>query len=149
MSLKTIVYKGSSCHDEALAGGTITPGHLLQRTATGTVVVHATAAGNAEKMFAIENELAGKDIDTNYASGDTTFFEIAHRAARANALVAAAAPAITAGDYLESAGNGTLRKQVVAAATTQAQRESVVAVALESVDNSAGGSPVRIKVEVL
>jgi len=109
-----------------------------------------------------------------------------------NALVAASAPAIVVGDFLESAGDGTLRVPVDEADLTgtltgtndgalnditfnatwsdaqatevdanfkevQAKINAIlpagaqfpVAVALESVDNSGGGSAVRIRVEIL
>jgi hypothetical protein len=55
-------------------------------------------------------------------------------------MVAAAAAAIAIGAYLEYAGDGTLK--VWAAGTRIAQ-------ALEAVDNSAGGAPARIRVEIL
>jgi hypothetical protein len=52
------------------------------------------------------------------------------------------------GDTLESAGNGMLRKATTDAATDDTQRNSSIGKALEAVDNSGGGSPARIKIEV-
>jgi hypothetical protein len=149
MALNTILLKGERVMREAQANAAITPGHLVETMSTGKIRKHSTAAGNAKTQFAVENELAAKEISVDYAADDTCFYMICDGCNEVNALVAAAAPAITRGDFLESAGDGTLRKVVVAAATSSAQRNSVVAIALESVDNSGGGTPVRLKVEVL
>jgi hypothetical protein len=145
----TIVLKGKGIRKERAAGGTITPGHLLAYTSTLTVVVHPTAAGNAQKMFAVENEVIGKDIDTNYSSGDNVLFEVLPRGAEVNALLAASAVAVVKGDYVESNGTGTVRKMTTNAATADTQRAGVVGIALESVDNSGGGTPVRLLIEVV
>lgn len=149
MAVKTIVLRGGGIRKERKAGGAITPGHLVELNASDQFVVHSTAAGNAIAAFAVEAEVFGKDIDTAYASGDQCFVEYLPTGSEVYALVGAGAAAIAEGDYLESAGDGTLRKLATATATTQAQRASVVARALEAVDNSAGGTPARIKVEVL
>jgi hypothetical protein len=145
----TIILKGSGIQKERLAGGTIRPGHLLQLGSTNAVVVHAGAAKNAAKMFAKENEVIGKDIDTTYASGENVIYEVCHAGMEVYALVPASAAAIVIGDYLESNGDGTLKKQATDAATDDTQRVSTIAIALEAVDNSGGGSPARIRVEVL
>jgi len=146
---KTIILKGNGIQKEGKAGGTITPGHLVDRTSTDTVVVHAVAAKTASAMFAKENEVIGRDIDTVYTINENVIFEACHSGMEVYALVAAAAAAIVIGDDLESAGDGTLRKVVTDAATDDTQRHSLVARAIQAVDNSAGGVPARIKVEVL
>ncbi len=145
----TIVLKGKGIRKERISGGAINPGHLIERTSTGTVIVHAGAGLNTQSMFAIENEVIGGEIDTAYASGDNVLYEVLPPGAEVNALLAAAATAVVAGDYLESDGDGTLRILTTDTATDDTQREACVAVALESVDNSGGGGEVRIKVEVL
>ena len=145
----TILLKGNGLFKEALAGTAITPGYLIQRSADGDVDPHASAASTANKLFAVENELLGKEITVDYAVGDKCYFVAPERGAEIYALVAAAAPAIVIGDYLESAGDGTLRKVAVDTATDQGQRAAVVAQALEAVDNSGGGTEARIKVEIL
>lgn len=150
MALRTIMLKGRGIRDEALAAVAINPGYLLERTsAADTIQPHSTAASRAQKIFAVENELIGNDIDVQYAIDDTTFFEHVVPGQMVNALLAASAVAIVRGDFLESAGDGTLRLVTVDAATDDTQRNSLIAVAREDVDNSAGGSEVRIKVEVL
>ena len=188
----TIDLNGSALNKELIAAGAITPGHLLVRDGSGTVVVHATAAGRAAAMFARENDLKGDDITVAYISGDLVQMLFFPKGGEVNALVAASAPAIVVGDFLESAGDGTLRVPVDVADLTgtltgtvdgaltditfnatwsQGQADEInknfkefqtivngllpevdqfpVAIALESVDNSGGGSAVRIRVEIL
>jgi hypothetical protein len=147
----TILLKGKqfTIHEEANAGAAIMPGHLVDRNSSGEYVVHAVAAGNAAPSFALENELFGNGIEVAYAQNDQCIVAHCPRGAWVYALVAAAASAIVIGDYLESAGDGTLRKLTAAAATSQASRASVVARAVQAVDNSGGGTAARIKVEVL
>lgn len=151
MAVKTIVLKGNhlAIRKEAFAQAAITPGDLIELVGDDNVQKHSVAAGNAQKAFAVENEVVGKGIDTDYAINDTVLYGVFARGTEVYARVAAGAPAIVRGAILESAGDGTLRAQVVAAATSQAQRESAVAVALQTVDNSGGGAAVRIKAELL
>lgn len=154
MAQNTIQLKGAGLRKEAPAGGAITPGHLITRNSSNAFIVHAVAAGPAVAMFALENELFGKEITAAYASGEQVLAWVPEKGSEVYALVAAAAAAIVVGDYLESAGDGTLRK-----ATAFAQSGTTpfavtpagypVARALNAVDNSGGGTPVRIEVEVL
>ena len=145
----TIVLKGEGIRKERIATTAVNPGHLVAITSTDGIRTHATAAGNAARAFAVENEIFGDGIDTAYAIGDRVLYEILPPGSEVQAKLAAAAAAVTRGDFLESAGNGTLRVLTVNAATSQAQRASVVAVALETINNSGGGTEVFIKVELL
>ena len=146
----TIVLKGRGIRKEGLAGAAgILPGHLVTRNAANAVIVHGVAAGNAQAAFAVENELIGDEISTAYANGDTTHYEVCPPGAEINAILAANAAAIIIGSYLESAGDGTLRITTAAAATANTARAGIIAKAIEAVDNSAGGTIARIKVELL
>lgn len=152
---KTILLKGEGLYKEASAGGNITPGHLINRTSTGTFVVHATAGGNVLPMFAMENELEGEEITDAYAATERVVGVIPQRGAEVYAFIEANGAAVVIGDLLESAGNGTLQKhtaQVVnegGAATYTAYSAPVVGRALEALDNSANGTAARIRVEIL
>jgi hypothetical protein len=138
---KKIFLKGGPMGKEGLAGAAgILPGMLVERAAGGTVVVHATAGGPALPAFARPNEVIGNGIDVAYNDEDTVLYGVASSGHEVYAVVAASAPAIGDGVYLESAGDGTL-----AAVTTG----TAVAKALEAVDNSGGAESARIKVEVL
>lgn len=142
--------QGAFIHSEAItaAASAVVPGMLVEETSTGELQEHSTAAANAQKLFALANLTNAGTIDTVYPVGALALYGAAHSGQQANALLAAAAPAIVQGDALESAGDGTLRKAVADAATDTAQRDAIVGYAMESVDNSGGGTTVRIRVRV-
>ena len=56
--------------NERVANAAITPGMLIEIMSTNKVRAHATAQGNAAKIFALEDELQGKGIDDNYSALD-------------------------------------------------------------------------------
>lgn len=107
---RTILLKGklNEKHDERRAGGTITPGHLIDKASAGTVVVHPTAGGVAEAIFAKEDALQGRTIDDNYSSGELVFY---HEAQKGDVVQAWLAAGITGtpATKLTSNGDGTLR----------------------------------------
>lgn len=145
---------GAEQYGGSPADATITPGDLIKRTSTG-IIRHATAAGNAMPMFAVNAPDQNRGIDSDFASGEDVPWVIAPRGSQIYGVLAASAAAIVVGDYLESNGAGGLRKhtpqQVVetGSATTNIQANAPIAIALEAVDNSAGGSKVRIRAEIL
>lgn len=130
------------------AGSAIKPGYLVELNASLEAQAHGTAATNAVKRFALTNIANGGDIDQTYAVGETVRHGIFKSGDEVYALLAAAAAAVTNEAALESAGDGTLRVQTAAAATAQSARDSVVAYAIEDVDNSGGGAEARIRVRV-
>ena len=144
----TITLKGNGIRKEGVASGTITPGYLVEFGGANDLQAHSTAAANARKAFAVENELLGNGIDDDYTVGEQVHYAVFGTGEEVYALVAAAATAVTKGAALESAGDGTLRILTTDTATDDTQRDSVVAYALEAVDNSGGASEARIKVEV-
>ena len=145
-----VVLKGCPViHEQFSAAAAISPGHLVEMASATTVQKHGTAAANAARTFAVERGEMGKSVTTAYATGDRVKVAHARAGDRILARVAAAATAITAGMFLESAGNGCLRKLTTDAATDDTQRVSVVARAMEAVDNSGGGSEVFIVVEIV
>jgi len=148
MASNTIWIKGDGVVKEAAAGGAITPGHLVNYNTAGALVVHAGAEANAYPMFALEKDFVGKGITTAYANGERVQALIPQRGGEIYALLPAAALAVVVGDELVSNGDGTLKK-VTAAAVAVANLRRVVARALEAVDNSGGGAPARIRVEVV
>ncbi len=147
---RVVVLKGTPLPKEGIAESTITPGELVERDATdGDIQPHGTAAANAPPMFADINPEIGNGLGDDYVAGQQMRLAFARRGDEINSLLAASAVAVVINDFLESAGDGTLRKLTAAAATTEAQREGVVARAIEAVDNSAGTTEVRLKVEVV
>lgn len=97
-------------YNEARAAGAITPGHLIKHDANNKVVVHATAGGAAEKLFATEdvNILRGKTIDDAFATNDLVSYIPADNGDEIYAWLKGAQN-VAAGDLLASAGDGTLQ----------------------------------------
>lgn len=152
----TILLKGRGIRKEAEAGGTITPGDLLNIDNTGKLIRHASASMKAAPLFAVEAEGLDADasvaggISDDYSSGDFVQAEYCYCGFEVYALVAAAAAAIAIGDLLESDGAGGLRKlQDFTDAEIDEIGGQAIAQALEAVDNSGGGSRARIKVVIL
>lgn len=141
----TVVLKRDSQEGEAKAGGAITPGDLIKRTSSDTVVVHSTAGGLCQKMFAKENELYGETISDAYASGDRVPYFIARKGDVINCRLKASEN-IHIGDPLISAGDGTVKLALdVSAPSTVEYPGLIVGWALEA-SNSA--SVARLAVEI-
>jgi len=140
----------------------ITPGMLLERDSTaGYVKAHATAGGNVVPMFALEDELQGKEITDNYAVSTMIQVWIPRRGDKVYAILADSNE-VSIGDFLESAGNGFLQKHSVDTASSQeaftSYTNQIVAIALEHKDTSGASttsseSPIalakRIKVMIV
>ena len=109
---------------------------------------HSGAGLNAEALFAVEREMTGDGIDVDYATADTVLLATGRQGDIINAVLAASAAAIVRGDVLESDGDGTLRVATTDSATDDNQRNAAVAVAEEAVNNSSGGTEVRILVRI-
>ena len=147
---KVILLRGEPPAREALvASAVVTPGMLLAMTSTGAARPHNVAAGMASPLFAREDEYEGKSIDDTIAIGSLVGIWACTSGDQIYSLVKAGAAAIVAGDYLESAGDGTFQKSTHAVTSATTAAAVPVARALEAVDNSGGGSAVRIRVEVL
>ncbi len=90
----------------------------------------------APVIVAIENEYLGGTKDTVYANGDTVYGRALIPGSEFQGRLAAAAAAIVVNDSLTRDGDGMLKKAAAA--------DEIVAIALEAVDNSAGGTQVFI-----
>ncbi len=147
---------------EKLAGETgIFPGMLLTFGSSGTankLLRHATAGGDAVPMFADINTTPDRSVTTEpvataYGSGESVKWFIAERGTEVYAWVPASASAIIVGNMLMSNGDGTLKlyaaQTVTEAGTATAYTIKVaapVAMAAESLDNSAVATASRIRV---
>lgn len=123
------------------ASAAITPGMLIERhNSSGEKFrAHSTAAGFANVIFALDQGEMNKGIADAYAAGDLVKALKPWPGSIIYALIASGEN-ITVSNFLESAGDGTLK--VYGSGVRVAQ-------ALESVDNSAGPSHARIRVETL
>lgn len=138
---KRIHLKGTGRHDERMANGTIKPGHLIKLDSSNKVVVHATAGGDGERNYALENALEGETIADAYASGDNVEYVIATRGDEIYGYLKGGEN-VAIGDQLSSGGNGSHRKVT--------GTDKALAVALEAV-NASDSNDVdeRIKIRVL
>jgi len=142
MARNTITIKGQGVRNERIANATIKPGALVELMSTGKLRAHATAGGNAQTAFAVEDDLQGKGIGDNYAADAKVQYNIFAPGDQVYAWLANGQD-VAVGDFLESAGGGEFR-----AFTSGVP----VAVAVEAVDmsDSDGADPSgRIIVEVL
>jgi len=143
------------------AGGTITPGMLLELEADGDVVAHNTAGANVVPiMFALENTLEGKGIDDDYASGAKVQCWIPGRGDIVYCLLHDDVD-ITLGDIMESDGEGRVQEHAAdpGDSTTGSVQQAIIGIALETVssglgsgsESSAGGlyyNP-RVKIRII
>lgn len=146
---------------DGIANATITPGELIEVTGTSgserLVQPHSSAPstdteGSALPRFALEYAKTGKGIDEDYPTDDAVEYRTCQTGDVVYTFINTGENA-SIDDPLESAGNGSLSVHTGSsdADTTSTQTYydgAVVGHALESVDNSGGSSPVRIRVEV-
>lgn len=131
MPSKVIALRGEPIVDEQLtASEAITPGMLIE-VDTGQWRRHATAAGNAAPVFALERDELGEEIGDAYDIDDEVKAGFFHAGQRVNALIASGEN-LNIGDFLESAGDGTVRALATDAATDDTQREAVVGMSAEA-----------------
>ena len=134
----------------------ITPGMLVTPSSANKVRPHNEAEGNAIPMFALEDELQGKNIDVNYAIGDPVQVWIPGRGDQVYAILKDDEN-VAVGDFLVSAGNGELQKKTLLESMESHavdSRMTIVAQAIEAVDlsDSSGTWPAsrrRIKVRIV
>jgi len=133
MAYKTISIDTDAPVKEEKADAAITPGHLLERTATG-VKVHAAAGAKAQRIFAVEDENQGKEIDDAYTTAARCFF----KTFRPGDLVLARiknGENIAIGDWLTSGAAGVLAEAAADSSGTIIEQD-VVGVALSACDMS-------------
>jgi len=128
--------------NDIVGSGVITPGYLVERfSSSGTPKfrAHSTAGGNATKTVALNASMLNKGVDDNYADGDLIEAAIGESGSTWWMLIASGQN-LVAGDFLESAGNGLIRKLTSGVPLFQA---------LVDTNNTAGPSTMRIKVEAI
>ena len=140
MASNTILVKGYGPQEEALANAAITPGNLIELMSTGKVRKHSTAGGNVgPKQFAIEDELQGNPITTDYDADDLVQFVVPQSGDWIYALLKDGED-VAIGDLLESDGAGDLQVYTQDDSNVPVVSNNVVAEAREAVDLSGGSS---------
>lgn len=128
-------------YNERTATEAITPGMLVNPTTSTSVEKNDLVGdGNGVVEVAVENDIFGKGIDDDYASGDTVLSQILTPGCEFNGLVAAGALAIVYDAYVTPAAGGFL---------AVGTRANAIGMAREAVDNSGGGTAARIRVLVI
>lgn len=135
MARKSIVLIGDPVRKERNAAAAITPGHLIELTSADTVQVHANAGQNAQRAFAIEDELQGAEIGDAYSTSNRVLYGVFQRGMEVFAILADGQNA-SIGDMLESNGNGELRVHSGDSAGIVEYPEAIVGVAKTAVDAS-------------
>jgi hypothetical protein len=124
---------------EKTAHETITPGMLLALNADDEVAVHAALGQEVVPvLFALEDELQGKEIDDTYASGQPVQVWVAQRGEVVFALLSTDQD-VHIGDPLKSHGDGYLELYHLTDSDATGHQNSIVGIALEAIDTS--GSP--------
>jgi len=125
--------KGPYQFEEYVSTEDLLPGHLVELDSSGTIGKHSTAWGRNERMFVEENALEGQTDSQTIDSGETTPVIIPNIGSRVRALLADG-EVVVIGDWLGSAGDGTLQKFDEDSADTD---DFAVGVAMEAKDLSA------------
>lgn len=126
---KTVIVKGDPTRVEHVStAAAVTPGNLMILNSSGLVLRHNVAGGTAEKMFAVEDELQGKTLTTDYANSTPIFCAIFKSGDEVFAKITGT-PAV--GALLSSAGDGTLKAAAIDSAGIH-NEEYVIAIALEA-----------------
>jgi len=132
--------KGDGVQKERKANAAITPGDLVEIMSTGNLRRHATIGQAAQRAFAVEQDLIGRGIDDDYAANESARYKVFPPGAEVYAWLVTG-ESCSIGDVLESAGNGKLQ-----VGSTPIEGSNV-GIALEAI--TGGGSPKRIKIEIL
>lgn len=92
------------------ASEAITPGHLVERFNNGGIIRFRkhSVAGGAGNLVATNQSMLNKGVDDAYAADDLMEVSALHKGATAWMFIASGQN-ISAGNKLESAGDGTLR----------------------------------------
>lgn len=136
MASKTIRIVGPHIQLELKAAAAITPGHLVEFNSTaGSTAVHSTAGGTAAPMFAMEDDLQGKEISEAYAIDTRVQIGVFSPGEQVYARLYNGENAAV-GSFLESQGDGTLRVVDSDASVGDIGIKSIVGVAMEAVDMS-------------
>lgn len=139
--------------EEYVAGGTITPGHLVKLNSSDKVVVSDVDGSTAIPMFATEDEFQGNGITDDYTSDDKIQVWIPQRGDQVYAFLKSGQN-VDIGDYLVVSDNGTLKEytpQTVSGDSgfddgTSLPDNKVVAQAIEAVNASSGDSRIKVRI---
>lgn len=166
MARRTIIVKNySNVFEEYDAVAAITPGMLLELTSAGEVQAHSNSGLNAPRIFALEDVYQGKGINDDYAADDKVRTWVPTPGCQVLGLLADGEN-VAIGDFVESNGDGMLKKHVAdvesfesgEAGAITVYPEQIVGQVLEAIDISdssgaessgAQGYNKRIKIRIV
>lgn len=133
-------------HIENLAASALSPGHILEVLAAGTVQKQSTEGADAERLVACEYYINGGTIDTAYAADDTVIAYMALPGDEIQAVLKAGENVAAEADLI-LAGDGTL---IAASSAASGSSPKIFAKAKEALDLTASGDvDTKIHVRVL
>lgn len=138
MASRTIHLQGERRVKEYAAAGTIKPGHLIVVGSAGTVTAHGTAGGAGRVLFAQEDALQGRSVDTSYTSGERVTAHSYASGEVVNAILKAGTN-YTPDIALVSAGDGTLQP-LTALPSAARPTAKIIGYVKTALDLSAGGA---------
>lgn len=136
---------------EKEAAAAITPGHLVELTSADKVQKHSVEAGNAVKMFALEDSIIGNGLDTDIASGEVCAVWMPLPGDEVYAILTTA-QTVVVGDFLSSKGDGTLKKHVAESSDYYAAEDvtvkplQIVAQAIEAVTTTSAVARIKCRI---
>ena len=128
---------GDFRRDEALAAGTITPGHLIEEDSSGEFQVHSTEGGYASRLFAEVDALQGNTLDDDYSADDLVSANVELPGNEVQAFLKVGEN-VAIGATLISAGDGTLIAE--GSASSGVTVKQIIAIAREAEDLSGSGA---------
>ena len=146
--------RNNTTQHEAPAAADVRAGHLIEEVADG-VQPHATDGGVLDRvLFAIDARGRGMEVGDTYSTdpdgtvdNESVKYIVANAGVELTVLLGAGV-AVTEGDRLVSAGDGTLRLYEADGTAPDDVVDDVVAIASEDLDNAAGTEAVAVDVEV-
>jgi len=131
-----------SVQEEHTVGTAFIPGMLLEFDSNAKLKPHTVEGGPAGLMFALEDELQGGGIDDQYVVDDVAQVWLPTRGDMVYAFLASGENVVV-GDFLVSAGDGTLKKYNASAGGW------IIGQAMENVDLSGESNSGRIQIRVI
>ena len=111
-TVKLQVYDHNGYREGVAGEDNITPGMLLDIDGDGDLIKHDDAGENAVPYIAVENDYIGDDIDEDYNDEDQIRYHIGITGERYYMWLQDGEN-VSEGDFLESAGDGTLQEHVL------------------------------------
>lgn len=134
--------------EEKYAAETISPGHLIELNSDDKFQNHSTAGGSVAPCFADIDKWQGNDLDDDYSADDLVagWYAGPGDIVR-NAVLVSTSSDVSIGDFLESNGDGKLRKHEPTTDTEEVRDRQIVGFALEAVTLS--GDDEKIDVQII